>query len=106
MMKLGELDLYVSLGAIARWEEIRGKKFLTAFNDSTFGLFDLSELIFQMHSVSMKRQGKNIKLDSSEILDSFTYAQMVIALSEATPEILKLYGTATDPEEVGTKKKK
>jgi hypothetical protein len=103
MLKIGDLELYVSLGAIAQWEEIRGKKFLTAFNETTFALNDLAELVFQMHRIASKRTGANIKMDASEILDSFTYADMVICLSDATPEILKLYGTATKED---TKKKK
>lgn len=102
-MKLGELDLFVSLGAIAQWEEVRGKNFLSTFNAPPFGIKDLAEFVFQLHRVASKRQGKNIKLDTEGIMDAFSYKELAGVINEATPEILNQYGISTEVDD--TKKK-
>jgi hypothetical protein len=94
-----EVALYPSLGAIAEFEDLRGKNFLESMAIDRPNTKDIFTLLYQCHVVASQRMKENIKVSLNDMIETMTYLdgrEMIDLMSE---DLLKCYGIDLKKEE-------
>jgi hypothetical protein len=101
----GEISLYPSLGAIAEFEDLRGKNFLESMAGAKPLTNDLFTLIHQCYLASCKRQNEIPKLRIDDLIENVTYIEAQLKIDEMTTDLLKAYGIDLKVKEEDKQKK-
>lgn len=87
-----EIPLYPTLGAIAEFEDIRGKNFLESMAMERPLTKDVFTMIYQCHLTASQRLKESPKVSMELLMDKLSYLDAREVLDSMSEDLLKCYG--------------